>query len=89
MTKPNSLVIMVTGPLGSGTYSCEVTIETPSFITLNKSANVTVMVPPINPPTIDGAASFYMPGDLIEMKCSSFDSKPAADLFWIINGKQV
>ncbi len=44
VTKPNALAIVVTGPLGSGNYRCEVTSETPSFVTLDQSANVTVMV---------------------------------------------
>ena len=88
-TKPNVLVFMVTGPLGSGTYSCEVTIETPSFVTLAESANMTVMTPPLDPPSIVGVASFYNPGDLVEINCTSYESKPAAELHWIINGQNV
>jgi hypothetical protein len=80
---------MVTGPLGSGAYSCEVTTETPDFITLSTGANMTVMTPPVNPPSLNGVAEYYLPGDLVEINCTSFESKPAASLFWILNGKPV
>ena len=56
------LVILVTGPLGSGIYRCEVTTETPKFITLSANATVTVMTPPVNPPMIVGVESYYNPG---------------------------
>ena len=58
------LVILVTGPLGSGIYRCEVTTETPKFITLSANATVTVMTPPVNPPIIVGVESYYNPGKL-------------------------
>ena len=83
------LVLEITGPLGSGIYRCEVTIETPSFVTLSETATVTVMTPPINPPKIVGVADFYSPGDLVEINCTSIESKPAAELQWVINDKIV
>ena len=89
MSKPNLLVLEVTSPLGSGLYSCEVTIETPSFVTLSKNATMTVMTPPLNPPKIEGVASYYNPGDLVEINCTSLESKPAAELQWVINEKIV
>jgi hypothetical protein len=33
----------VTGPLGTGTYRCEITTETPSFVTLERRKNITVV----------------------------------------------
>ena len=83
------LVVLVTGPLGSGSYKCEVTIETPSFVTLSEKANLTVMTPPLQPPLIEGVATFYNPGDLVDINCTSFESKPAASLSWMFNGKKV
>lgn len=88
LSKPNMLVILVTGPLGSGIYRCEVTTETPKFITLSANATVTVMTPPVNPPIIVGVESYYNPGDLVEINCTSVESKPAASLQWIINEKK-
>ena len=79
-------MVRITGPLGSGEYKCEVTIETPSFVTLAEKSFVTVMTPPLTPPTMEGVANFYNPGDLVDINCTSFESKPAAKLSWIING---
>ena len=75
--------------LGSGSYKCEVTIETPSFVTLAKQATLTVMTTPTNPPVVEGVAGFYNPGDLVDINCTAIDSKPAATLSWNVNGKPV
>ena len=88
-SKPNMLMLRITGPLGSGTYKCEVTTETPSFLTHSANSSLMVMTPPLTPPTIRGVASFYNSGDLIDINCTSFESKPAATLYWIINSESV
>ena len=88
-TRPNQLVIKVTGPLGSGEYRCEITVETPTFVTLDKVVNLTVVVPPRLAPQITGIDSFYSAGDLVEVTCSSRDSKPAVSLKWKLNGEFV
>ena len=43
LTMPNKLVARMEGPHGTGLYRCEVTIETPRFITKDLSKNVTVV----------------------------------------------
>ena len=43
MTLPNRLVAKMDGPFGSGVYRCEITIETPLFVTLDVSKNMTVI----------------------------------------------
>ncbi len=88
-SRPNQLVIKVTGPLGSGEYRCEITVETPTFVTLDKVVNLTVVVPPRLAPQITGIDSFYSAGDLVEVTCNSRDSKPAAELRWKLNGDMV
>ena len=82
-------MFLISGPRGSGNYKCEVTIETPSFVTLSKTAMVTVMTPPLDPPSIVGVADFYTPGDLVDINCTSIESKPAANLHWFINDQKV
>lgn len=42
-SRPNMLVFKVDGPLASGEYSCEITVETPTFLTLDRSHNLTVI----------------------------------------------
>lgn len=86
-TRPNQLVTRITGPLASGQYKCEITVETPSFVTLHRSHNLTVVSPPKLAPKITGIDSNYRIGDLVEVFCTSKDSKPAASLNWRINGK--
>ena len=43
LTMPNKLVARMEGPHGTWLYRCEVTIETPRFITKDMSKNVTVV----------------------------------------------
>ena len=50
---------------------------------------VTVMTPPLAPPSIVGVADFYTPGDLVDINCTSLESKPAASLKWLINEQKV
>ena len=40
---PNRLVVKMDGAFGSGVYKCEITIETPVFLTLDISKNITVI----------------------------------------------
>ena len=47
-TVPNRLVAKMDGPFGSGVYRCEITIETPLFVTLDVSKNMTVIGIQIN-----------------------------------------
>ena len=43
MTVPNRLAVQMNGPFGSGMYKCEITIETPRFVTLELRKNITVI----------------------------------------------
>ena len=91
-------------------FRCEITVETPTFITLDKTVNITVigkipsccqlvkpkslvnfpkLVPPQTAPQITGIDGSYRPGDLVQVHCTSRDSRPAAHLRWIVNGKPV
>ena len=84
-----NLIIQYPYNLGSGLYKCEVTTETPSFLTHSANASLTVMTPPLTPPTIVGVANFYNSGDLVDINCTSFESKPTANLTWNVNDQPV
>ena len=43
MTIPNRLAVKMDGAYGSGIYKCEITIETPRFVTLELRKNITVI----------------------------------------------
>ena len=47
------------------------------------------MVPSAGPPVIEGGLPRYRPGDLVNVTCTTGKSKPAADLYWYINGEPV
>ena len=54
-------------------------------------SNVSNLFPvlPKGGPVIDGVKARYSLGDTVDLNCSSINSKPAADLFWSINGEPV
>lgn len=89
LTMPNKLVARMEGPHGTGQYRCEVTIETPRFITMETSKNVTVVVPPQIEPSISGMSTYYRPGDLLDVTCRVQEAKPLPHITWKINQKQV
>ena len=60
-----------------------------SFLTHSANASLTVMTPPLTPPTIVGVANFYNSGDLVDINCTSFESKPTANLTWNVNDQPV
>ena len=115
-TVPNRLVVRMDGAFGTGIYKCEITIETPVFLTLDVKKNITVigknrsvkylniysihiffshhrsftsLVPPTREPRILGMAQTYQIGNTVEVTCKSIDSKPAPDIQWIVNKKNV
>ncbi len=46
------------------------------------------VVPPKGP-QITGGKMRYSLGDLVDVNCTSANSKPAADILWFINGQPV
>ncbi|XP_055682713.1 uncharacterized protein LOC129789722 [Lutzomyia longipalpis] len=72
----------------SGRYSCEVTLDAPSFMTGFISSDLEVVEFPQQRPSISGAKLKYRVGDVLTANCSSKQSKPAANLTWTINDAQ-
>ena len=59
------------------------------FSTASKHGDLLVLVLPRAAPVIMGGDSEYAPGDFLHLNCTSYESKPAADLTWYINGVKV
>ena len=59
------------------------------FSTESKHGDLLVLVLPSAAPVIMGGNSEYAPGDFLHLNCTSYESKPAADLTWYINGVKV
>ena len=50
---------------------------------------VSVSVFPEDGPVITGGKSRYEVGDRVKVNCTSYKSKPAAELTWFINNEEV
>lgn len=71
----------------TGRYRCEVSTEAPSFATVSNYGDMVVVVLPDSGPSIQGGQPRYELGDRVDVNCTSKASKPAADIFWFINGE--
>lgn len=69
----------------SGNFSCEVTVEAPSFSTATVYQQMQVVSLPESPPEIHTEHERYEPGDTLRANCSSSPSKPSASLSFFIN----
>jgi len=58
-------------------------------ITQKMTAYFSNKVPPKMPPKIQGLDEYYRIGDLVEINCTSKESKPAAKITWTLNGEKV
>ncbi|KAF3423362.1 hypothetical protein E2986_11450 [Frieseomelitta varia] len=72
-----------------GSYGCEVSSEGPSFLTIYGEANMSVAIPPNEPPSLRGLRPSYEAGETLQAECSSAASYPPARLVFILNGKEV
>ncbi|XP_031845329.1 uncharacterized protein LOC116432475 [Nomia melanderi] len=73
----------------SGTFSCEVTADAPTFSTASVSKNLTVVYLPMGAPTIKSERERYDPGDTLKANCSLPPSKPPAHLSFTLNNVAV
>ena len=84
-----SIKLVNTSLASTGRYRCEVSTEAPMFSTESKYGDLLVLVLPAMAPVIMGGEEEYSPGDFLHLNCSSYESKPAADLTWYINDIKV
>ncbi|KZC09452.1 hypothetical protein WN55_11195 [Dufourea novaeangliae] len=73
----------------SGTFSCEVTADAPTFSTASVSKNLTVVSLPEGTPIIVSERERYDPGDTLRANCSLPPSKPPAHLSFTLNNVAV
>ncbi|XP_045136712.1 uncharacterized protein LOC123519467 isoform X2 [Portunus trituberculatus] len=70
-----------------GPFHCEVSADGPTFHTASDSAMLTVVDLPDGAPVISGVRSQYLPGDWVDLTCTSGKSKPATILNFTVNTK--
>ncbi|KAG1705804.1 Junctional adhesion molecule A [Nymphon striatum] len=73
----------------SGTYTCEVSEEFPSFRTKSVSNKLEVFVIPDRKPFVYSAKRQYQIGERAVLNCTSPPSYPATELYWYVNGEKV
>ncbi|KOC69498.1 hypothetical protein WH47_08032, partial [Habropoda laboriosa] len=73
----------------SGTFSCEVTADAPTFSTSHVSKNLTVVSVPEGKPVIVSERERYDQGDTLRANCSLPPSKPPAHLSFTLNNAAV
>lgn len=73
----------------SGTFSCEVTADAPTFSTASGSKNLTVVSLPGGRPVIVSERERYDAGDLLKANCSLPSSKPPVYLSFTLNNMPV
>lgn len=83
------LTLTAVEPTMSGKYSCEVSADSPSFHTSIVSSEMEVVNIPMSKPLISGLKPYYRIGDLLMGNCTSYYSKPAANLTWLVNSHEV
>ncbi|KAG7211677.1 hypothetical protein KM043_010927 [Ampulex compressa] len=69
----------------SGTFSCEVTADAPTFSMAYASKNLTVVSLPEGKPVIISERERYDPGDTLKANCTLPASKPAVHLSFTLN----
>lgn len=72
--------------VNTGVYSCEVIADT-TFHTLIETKKMLVIDLPDKRPTIKNVNEKYEVGDAVAATCTSWNSQPAANLSWFINGE--
>ena len=85
----NKVFLLSLNLKSAGNYRCEVSAEAPLFNTVAQRKRLSVIVLPKNRPRISGGKHTYHVGDYVRVNCTSDKSKPAANLHWYINGRDV
>ena len=73
----------------AGEYTCEVSLDRPTFLTAVTKAHMNVLYLPKEGPRISGLDDTYVPGQTMEANCTIAPSYPQAALRWFLNGKEV
>lgn len=73
----------------AGEYTCEVSLDAPTFLTAVTSARLNVVSLPTKGPKITGLDDAYVVGQTIDANCSIGPAWPRANLRWFLNGKEI
>ncbi|CAB3223838.1 unnamed protein product [Arctia plantaginis] len=89
LSTENSITIDNLDPSASGTYWCEVSLETPIFTAASHEHLLTVVYPQKHPPIITFGKPDVVVGGLLRANCTSAPAAPAPKLTWYIDNEKV
>ncbi|XP_026315877.1 uncharacterized protein LOC113227202 isoform X2 [Hyposmocoma kahamanoa] len=85
----NSIILQNLDFAASGTYSCEVSLDTPIFTKASSEKQLTVFHPQKHNPRIDFPMRYLSSGETLRANCTTAPALPAPHITWFINGSKV
>ncbi|XP_073949230.1 uncharacterized protein [Choristoneura fumiferana] len=85
----NSIVLQNLDFAASGSYSCEVSLDTPIYTKASSEKQLTVFHPQKHHPRIDFPTRFLSSGETLRANCTTAPALPAPHITWFINGKKM
>ncbi|XP_049868170.1 uncharacterized protein LOC126368307 [Pectinophora gossypiella] len=85
----NSIILQNLDFAASGSYSCEVSLDTPIFTKASSEKQLTVFHPQKHHPRIDFPTRFLSSGETLRANCTTAPALPAPHITWFINGQKM
>ncbi|XP_011557592.3 uncharacterized protein LOC105388391 [Plutella xylostella] len=89
LTTESSITLDNMDPAASGTYWCEVSLETPIYTAASPPHQLTVVYPQKHPPIITFGDPDVVVGGLLRANCTSAPAAPAPKLTWYIDDVKI
>ncbi|XP_026501480.1 uncharacterized protein LOC113404717 [Vanessa tameamea] len=85
----NSIILQNLDFAASGSYSCEVSLDTPIYTKASTEKQLTVFHPQKHHPRIDFPTRYLSFGETLKANCTTAPALPAPHITWFINGKKM
>ncbi|KAM3964172.1 uncharacterized protein ACR2FA_001653 [Aphomia sociella] len=85
----NSIILQNLDFAASGSYSCEVSLDTPIYTKASSEKQLTVFHPQKHHPRIDFPTRYLSFGETLRANCTTAPALPAPHITWFINGKKM
>ncbi|XP_045447570.1 uncharacterized protein LOC123655867 [Melitaea cinxia] len=85
----NSIILQNLDVAASGSYSCEVSLDTPIYTKASSEKQLTVFHPQKHHPRIDFPTRYLSFGETLKANCTTAPALPAPHITWFINGKKM
>ncbi|XP_013179449.1 PREDICTED: uncharacterized protein LOC106126368 [Papilio xuthus] len=85
----NSIILQNLDFAASGSYSCEVSMDTPIYTKESTAKQLTVFHPQKHHPRIDFPTRYISFGETLRANCTTAPALPAPHITWFINGRKM